>query len=1361
MADPPQPMDPERWRQLNDLFAAALERPAGERPDYLAGACGADTALRGEVETLLRAHAEAGDFIEAPAVELLRKGEGEGEGDGESESGAGEPAGDLLPGARLGPYEVVALLGAGGMGRVYRARDPRLLREVAIKVLPFRALDDRTQLQRFDQEARAAGSLNHPNLLAVFDVGAEGRLPYVVTELLLGETLAARLRRGPLPLAPALDCARQIASGLAAAHAKAIVHRDLKPANLFLLADGRVKILDFGLAKRTGGAGGAGAAALASGATHPGTLLGTVGYMSPEQVRGRPADLRSDVFSFGAVLYEMLSGRRAFAGGSAVETMNAILEREPPELATVGCAAPAPLERLVRRCLAKEPGQRFASARELAAALAGLAGAPAAAAGESTLASPVPGAAAPPPPPAIAVLPFVNLSADPDQEYFCAGMADELVSALGRLSGLRVLARTSAERLRGEGGDLRRMGELLGVEQVIEGSVRKAGSRLRILVQLVDVADGTHLWSGKYDGEQHDVFALQDEIAGRVVEALSGRLLPASARPRARRHTPDLEAYHLYLRGRYHWNKRHEGGLQEALRCFAAAIERDPAYAQAYAGLADTYALMGTFFAVLPARDALPRAKAAALRALEIDGDLAPAHACLAWIRFHYDWDWAGAASSFARSLALDPDRATTRHWHSFLLAAQGDFEAAQAEARRAWDLDPLSLIVNANLVQALYHARRFDAAAAEGEKLVRMEPGFSVSHYWLGLVYAATGRHREAAAEMSAFSSLHGGGTLGPALVGYAQGRAGEHAAARQVLAQLGEAAAAGRHVPAYHLALVHLGLDEPDEAFAALERAYAERSDQMPYLRISPLWDPLRSDRRLDGLVQRLWPAAPGRAGTAATAGRGSAAGGPLRRRSLAVLPFRDLAGDPDNAHLGVGLADATITELAQLRSLIVRSTSAILRFATAVSDPVQAGRELQVDTVVEGTFQRQGMKLRAAVRLLAVADGHALWAGKIDTSLDDLFRMQDEVAGAIARALALELTPKDARRLEGARRADRPAGEVNELCMKGRLHLYRETLAEALAAVDCFDRARTLDPGSALAWAGLADVYSRIAFTYLPEGDWYARAWAACERALELDPDLPEARYVRGGRLLWSPQGHFDHAAALRDLVPVLAARPSLEEVHVRLGGVLHHVGLIDEVERELAQALVISPDHVLARQHQALCLYTRQRYQEALDIYEAAERRAPSSWVHYQVALCQLRLGRLEAAERTAEMMAREVPGEILVHPVRGLIAALRGDRAAALAEVGETVSNERSFGHFHHAQYDVACIHALLGDHDEAVTWLAAAAHNGFPCAPQFESDPFLAALAGDGRFARLLRDLEEERAGYARLYRELRSTWSQ
>jgi TolB-like protein/Tfp pilus assembly protein PilF len=470
------------------------------------------------------------------------------------------------------------------------------------------------------------------------------------------------------------------------------------------------------------------------------------------------------------------------------------------------------------------------------------------------------------------------------------------------------------------------------------------------------------------------------------------------------------------------------------------------------------------------------------------------------------------------------------------------------------------------------------------------------------------------------------------------------------------------------------------------------------------------------------------------------------------VAVLPFRDLAGDPESAHLGLSLADATITELARLHSLLVRPTSAILRYEGADVDPRQAARELAVDAVVDARFQHVGARLRVTVQLVDAADGRPLWAGKIDTSLDDMFEMQDEVARNIARALEIELTPTDERRLAEGARAPGPSAATYELYMRGKRYLFGESLSDFVSALDWFEKAREADPRFALAWAGLADAYARLAFQYQPEGDWYARAQAMCEKALALDPQLPEARYVRA-RLHWAPQARFDHAAAIRDVVPALRARPNLEEGYVLLGNVMHHVGRTEEARTLFERAEAVSPGHPRARSHLVMCLVALGRYQESLDL--TLLPRHTYSFLEYLLALCEIHLGRLGEAEGTIAEMARRFPGDVLVLPLRGLVAARRGDAAEADRQIQLTERDGTRYGHYHHLQYDVACTHALLGRREQALDWLTAAARNGYPCGSHFEHDEFLDPLRGMDGFARLVTELRTESEGYARLYAEL------
>jgi TolB-like protein/Flp pilus assembly protein TadD len=583
----------------------------------------------------------------------------------------------LSAGERLGPYEIVAALGSGGMGEVYRARDQRLGREVALKVLPPEVAASPDRLRRFEQEARAASSLSHPNLLAIFDIGERDGLRYLVTELLEGETLRDRLDRGPMSATKALELVLQLGRGLAAAHERGIVHRDLKPENVFVTRDGHLKILDFGLAKvvapeeiSTQIAG-----SPTQPRTEPGLILGTVAYMAPEQVRGQPADPRSDIFAVGAVLVEMVTGRAAFRRDSAAETMAAILKEEPPRFSASGLQAPPSLERIVRRCLAKSPSARYPSARALVAELDNL-----------SSSSGIRQAASGTAPPSIAVLPFADMSPARDQDYFCEGMAEELIHELARLPGLRVASRTAAFQFKGHAGDMREVGERLGVESVLEGSVRKSGERLRITLQLVDVASGYQQWTGRYDRELADVFAVQEEIALAVAQALRGVLAELERKASRPAPTQSVEAYECYLRGRQFFYRFDKKSLLLGAQMFRRAAEIDPEYALAYAGLADCAAFLHGMW--MGGEEALAEANAASRRALELAPSLSSTHASRGLAHFlsrRYD----EAQAEFETALQLDPTQFEALYFYARMRFEQARLEQAAELFERAMQARP------------------------------------------------------------------------------------------------------------------------------------------------------------------------------------------------------------------------------------------------------------------------------------------------------------------------------------------------------------------------------------------------------------------------------------------------------------------------------------------------------------------------------------------------------------------------------------------------------------------------------------------------------------------------------------------------
>ncbi len=614
----------------------------------------------------------------------------------------------LEAGSRLGPYEIVAPLGAGGMGEVYRARDLRLGRDVAIKVLSEGAVADPERLSRFEQEARAVAALSHPNVVAIFDVGV-GAVPFLVTELLNGETLRNLLERGPIGTPRTLSLALQMVAGLAAAHAAGIVHRDLKPENLFITTEGQLKLLDFGLAKPVRHFD-EGDTSITRLHTLRGTILGTLGYMAPEQVRGLEVDHRADLFACGAILFEMLTGRRAFRGATPADTMSAILS-EPPSALIFSTDTPPGLAAIVRRCLEKDAGQRFTSAQALAVALESI----------SDVRPGATPAAASPAPTSIAVLPFANLSAEADNQYFSDGLSEDLVNALTRLTGLRVASRTSSFRFRGQQADIREIGRELGVGSVLEGSVRRAGSRLRITVQLTNVEDGYHIWSGRYDREMADVFDVQDEIVTSIVSALAPALA-VDARAAVRRPTENLHAYDLYLRGRYFWNQRSPAVFGMAIRYFEDAIALDPQYALAYAGLADCYSILRVY-GWTPFEHSQPRALEAVTKALALDPSLPEAHFSKALYEFYFERHWRAAREPFQQALALSSRTAMFEVYFALFLATEYQYGEARSRLGRALELDPHSSVVHFLAASAECAMGDFAAAERHARQALELQP--------------------------------------------------------------------------------------------------------------------------------------------------------------------------------------------------------------------------------------------------------------------------------------------------------------------------------------------------------------------------------------------------------------------------------------------------------------------------------------------------------------------------------------------------------------------------------------------------------------------------------------------------------------
>jgi serine/threonine protein kinase/pimeloyl-ACP methyl ester carboxylesterase/tetratricopeptide (TPR) repeat protein len=824
-------------------------------------------------------------------------------------------------------YSIVSFLGVGGMGEVYLAEDKKLGRKVALKTLPAEFTDDKERLRRFQHEARAASALNHPNILTIHEVGAESGAHFIAAEYIDGETLRATIRRGRMKIDDALDMAQQTAFALTAAHGAGIVHRDIKPENIMVRHDGIVKVLDFGLAKLLEGHQRnvidpeADTRALVL--TDPGKVLGTPQYMSPEQARGQELDPRSDIWSLGVVLYEMVAGRAPFSGETKSHTVVAILESEPPPLATFAPDTPAELQRIVRKALAKDRDSRYQTARDLMIDLKSLrrdldlqseierSTVPSAEgfSGSATISELLP-------PPAsstesigettqprgihtqssgnsfgraisrhknaftvavilllfmvagggywffgrhtvgatpigsIAVLPFVNASGNTDVEYLTEGMTESLITSLSQLPRLSVKARSSVFRYQGKDVSPQQVGKELNVQAIVNGRVMQRGNELTLHIELVDASSETAVWSADYNRSMTDLVSLQSEIARDVSNKLR-KLSGEDEQKLEKNYTRNAEAYQLYLKGRFYWNKRTEESYQKAIDYFRQAVEKDPNYALAYTGIADCYSFLSSQ-GIRPPQDVFPLAKDAATKALQIDPGLSEAHTSLAYVKLYYDWAWAEAEQEYKRAIELNPNYATPHHGYAYLLISSGRTEEAITEIKKAEAIDPLSVLFQTDHGEYYYFTRRPDEAIAQLQKAIDMDSSFVRAHFLMGRALIQKGRCDQGIDEGIKAEQM---GPVGEQLGWLAQEYAacGRKAEALKVMNQLLEISK-NHYVSPHWFAATQAGLGNKEEAFKWLDQAIDRRFGPMIYLKVNPIWDPLRSDPRFAERLRRV---------------------------------------------------------------------------------------------------------------------------------------------------------------------------------------------------------------------------------------------------------------------------------------------------------------------------------------------------------------------------------------------------------------------------------------------------------------------------------------------------------------------------
>ena len=838
-------MIPERRSRIAEILSAARSQPESARASYLLALCGDDKALRAEVEAGLAEDEEEQLTGPVPegflAVSDAATSSSRNQGQNSDQGGSDTDPLDLSPlaaGTRLGPFQIESRIGAGGMGVVYRAHDTRLGRNVAIKVIRARSSNPLLE-PAFLREAQLTSLLNHPGIVTIHDILFEPGMTCIVMELIEGTPLHRLIPEGGLALDRALSLAAAIGDAIAVAHSAGVTHRDLKPANILAKADGQIKVLDFGLATFSSLAPDANTQAQS---IFGGSAVGTIGYMAPEQARGETVDQRADIFSFGVILYQMLTGRLPFKGVSAVALLNAVQSHDPEPLSEVRPGA-AMLEPVLRRALEKNPRDRYQAIREMLADL------------NSAAAGQLPSAVASQPSsmPAIAVLPLINISPDPENEYICDGLAEELIDGLTQMDGLRVVSRNSSFQCKGTAGDVRETGRRLGADLLVHGSLRRAGDRLRLTVQLSQTKDGFQVWSQRFDAEVRDLFTLQDELTAAVLEKLRQQLGARFRDVVPAQKAPTSEAYDLYLQGLFAFNRETPEDFRQALELFRRSAAADSSFVPALLGIAEAQMRLD-WYGLVPSAQAMPAVKSALDAALRQQPDSGAALCNLAIVQAGWDWDWSAAGETFSRALSAGEGLASI-HFHYGLdfLTPLGRLDEALSHLQQALNLDPLSSIVSTAIGGCYYRMRRYGEAAETLRGTLQAHPNFGHAHWSLGRVLLELDQPEEALQHFQSAAGIMAGIPAAQAELGYCHARMGRRDLAHLIVQEL-QRRAQHEWVSPLSAALVYTGLGERDAAMRRLEEAFAKRNRQLVWVNVDPRYDALRRNPEFEQLIRRL---------------------------------------------------------------------------------------------------------------------------------------------------------------------------------------------------------------------------------------------------------------------------------------------------------------------------------------------------------------------------------------------------------------------------------------------------------------------------------------------------------------------------
>ena len=1347
-------MTPERWRKVEEIFQAAVELLPDERSRYVAQVCAHDTTLRRDVESLLSQHDSAGELLDQPFY-----------GDTEfSMLDSFVEEEDPMIGRRLGAYRIEREIGRGGMGAVYEASraDNEFNKRAAIKLVK-RGMDTDFILRRFRKERQILAALDHPHIAGLLDGGTtDDGLPYFVMEFIEGQPLYAYCDAHQLNITERLKLFRSICDAVHYAHQKQVVHRDIKPSNVLVTSEGVPKLLDFGIAKLLN-------PQLAGDITHDPTAtamrLMTPEYASPEQVQGAPTTPSTDVYSLGVLLYELLTGHRPYR----------LVNRAPHEIARVICEeSPAPpsviitraedllpslftgddattlrqlyttrggtlesirralagdLDNIVMQALRKEPEWRYQTAAELRDDITRyLEGRPV-----SDLPDP-PRASALARPDAssensLAVLPMklfdiTNLESSPD--YLGTGLADALITRLSAIRSFVVRPTSSVLRYSGDADPLR-AGRELGVAFVLDGRIRRSADRIRVTVQLLNVKEETTAWAGQFDEQFTDVLNLEDVISSHVAEAILPHLTVDQRLRLAKRGTDNPQAHEAYLRGRFYWNTFTEEGFARAIVCYQQAIALDPKYALAYAGVAAYHNWLGVF-SVMPFAECAAAAYEAAATSVELDPNLAEGHSALGEAVLCRDFAWASGEHHLVRAIELDPNYSPARIWYALQLAMEGRFSESLRQAHIARDLDPLAVISRFAVVWCSYHARRYDEAMRFANATLENEPRNLMMLYALGFVLSRLGRHDEAikAAERSVDLLGKASHTLGR--LGAAYAAAGRYDDAQKVLDEM-EAISERRHVSPYHLALVNCVLDRKEKALDLLERAFETGDAKVLWAGVDPELDALHGHPRYNDLLRKLdhrLAALPPLAGQ-------------LReeQESIAVLPFRVLSPAGENTgdeYLGIGLTDALITRLSNVRRLVVRPTSSVLRYRGANVDPLIAGRDLGIDYVVDGTLRRVDNRLRVTAQLLSVTEGVTRWAEHFDEDSTDVLQIEDSISEKVATALLPQLTGDEQHQLS---KRGTDSSEAFEAYLRGRYYWNSYTETGLAKALDCYQRAIKLDPDYALAYTGIADYYNWLGvFGIKPFAESSAAAKQAASKAVELDSTSAEAYSALGFATVTHD---FDWAVAEGQHRRALEINPNYATAHHWYAFHLVMEGRFDEGLEQMVRTRELDPLSPGVLQAQGWCYYQSRRFDESIATFRAvldATPDFPYGLITYSWVLRHT--GAADEAVKTAEKALDLSGGGQLYITALGASYAAAGKQQEARA-VLERIEDMMAHGYV--SPYQRALIHLHLGERERALELLQEAQSIRDAWIVWLGVEPQWDPLRGEPEFERMLSDL--------------------